>query len=171
MLWTRGELKSKAKDVLRMTYWPSLLVSLLILITSGGNGSSGGSNSGWRESGGSSLPTGWLMIIILIVIGIAIVALAIVLLVGCALEVGGRRYYLDASETKKANLSLLSYGFKNGYFNIIITYIIRGLWIFLGLILFIIPGIIWYYSYRMVPYILADNPKMSQVEPYNLVRK
>ncbi len=104
MLWTRGELKSKAKDVLRMTYWPSLLVSLLILITSGGNGSSGGSNSGWRESGGSSLPTGWLMIIILIVIGIAIVALAIVLLVGCALEVGGRRYYLDASETKKRQI-------------------------------------------------------------------
>ena len=38
--------------------------------------------------------------------------------------------------------------------------------LFLGLwtLLFIIPGIVKAYSYRMVPYILADNPEMSSTD-------
>ena len=37
--------------------------------------------------------------------------------------------------------------------------------------LFIIPGIIKSYSYRMVPYILADNPELGAVEAITLSRQ
>jgi uncharacterized membrane protein len=46
-MWTRKELKTKAKDVLRVTYWKAFLISLIIGFV-GGNGGSGG--------GGVSLP-------------------------------------------------------------------------------------------------------------------
>ena len=44
---------------------------------------------------------------------------------------------------------------------LIILNIIRGLIIVLGLILFIIPGIIFAFQYSQAGYILADNPDMS----------
>ncbi len=43
-------------------------------------------------------------------------------------------------------------------------YFLRGLYIFLWSLLFIIPGIIKSYAYFMTPYILADNPDMTASE-------
>ena len=42
--------------------------------------------------------------------------------------------------------------------------LLSGLFIFLWGLLFIIPGIIKSYSYRMVPYILRDEPELSPME-------
>lgn len=36
----------------------------------------------------------------------------------------------------------------------------------LWLLLFIIPGIVKIYEYRMIPYLLADNPNMSKQEAF-----
>ena len=41
---------------------------------------------------------------------------------------------------------------------------LKSLFTFLWGLLFIIPGIIKSYSYKMVPYILADNPGISATE-------
>lgn len=50
-MWTRAELKYRAKDVLRGSYWKALLVSLLLAITSGQVNYSG---SGFRNGLGSN---------------------------------------------------------------------------------------------------------------------
>ena len=41
---------------------------------------------------------------------------------------------------------------------------LRGLYVFLWSLLFIIPGIIKTYSYAMTPYIMADHPEMTAKE-------
>jgi uncharacterized membrane protein len=41
---------------------------------------------------------------------------------------------------------------------------LRGLYIFLWSLLFVIPGIIKTYSYAMTPFIMAENPHMSASE-------
>jgi uncharacterized membrane protein len=50
-----------------------------------------------------------------------------------------------------------TYKANNKYNKIILTMLIKDVIIFVWSLLFIIPGIIKYYSYKMVPYILAEN--------------
>jgi uncharacterized membrane protein len=50
---------------------------------------------------------------------------------------------------------------KNHYRGVVVTMLWRAWLNFLWFLLFIIPGIIMAYAYRMVPYILADNPNIG----------
>ena len=59
-----------------------------------------------------------------------------------------------------------SYAFSNGYMNVVKTMFLRGLFTFLWTLLFIIPGIIKGYEYRMIPYILAENPGIDSREAF-----
>lgn len=52
-------------------------------------------------------------------------------------------------------------GFKSSYINIVKTMFARNIRILSWSILFIIPGIVKAYKYRMVPYILAENPDID----------
>ncbi|MBO4897173.1 MAG: DUF975 family protein [Clostridia bacterium] len=58
----------------------------------------------------------------------------------------------------------MGFSFKNKYSNIVFTVFLRDLFIFLWSLLFIIPGIVKAYSYRLVPYILSDNPGINGEE-------
>lgn len=85
-------------------------------------------------------------------------------LVGYNLEVGGRRYFLRAAQGDE-KLSNTFSGIKSGtYVNVIGTMFLRSLYTFLWSLLFVIPGVIKTYAYRMVPYILAENPGMAPSE-------
>ena len=55
-------------------------------------------------------------------------------------------------------------GFKYNYLNVVKTMFFMNLWILLWTLLFIVPGIIKSYSYRLVPYILAENPDIDTNE-------
>ena len=170
-MWTRGSLKSRAKQALKGNYWKAFLVSLIIGIVNGAGGSSSNTletNNKYPDGGnidGSLMSNGiinegaikW-FIAFLVIIAIVVV---VRLIVGYSLEVGGRKFFVRASEGE-SNLGYLAYGFKNKrYTKILKTMFVRDLYLFLWTLLFIIPGIIKSYSYRMVPYILADNPNIG----------
>lgn len=57
-------------------------------------------------------------------------------------------------------------GFKN-FSSAVIAQLLITIFVFLWTLLFIIPGIIAYYSYSMVFYILSDNPQISAMEALN----
>ncbi len=165
-MWTRAELKARAKNILKGSYWKAFLVSIVMgLVSSGGSYSSSKSGSNAKSSG--MLGSGREEIVAAVLIGLfvgAIVFLIIVaikILVGYQLEVGGRRYFIQAAQGD-VNMGYLGYGFNGGrYFNIIKTMFWKNLMIFLWTLLLIIPGIIKQYAYMMVPYILADNPDIG----------
>ena len=75
------------------------------------------------------------------------------------LEVGCRSFFVRNAEAPAA-LGELGRGF-SPYGRSVGTMFLRGLFQFLWSLLFVIPGIIKHYSYRMVPYILADQPELS----------
>jgi uncharacterized membrane protein len=158
-MWQRSKLKTKAKSILKGNYWPAFLVSLIILITGGShNRSELGSGAG--GSGGGSFVNIDSQFIFLIG---AVILLLIVLriFIGYILEVGGRKYFIELSQGK-SDIGLLGYVFKEkSYTNVFTTMLLRSIYVFLWTLLLIIPGIIKSYSYRMVPYILADNPNLS----------
>lgn len=87
------------------------------------------------------------------------------------LEIGGCRFFLQNANSK-AEFGDLIYGFKNGdYTNNVITMFKRILFIILWTLLLILPGIIKAYEYRMVPYILAENPEMDSSDVLDLSRE
>ena len=62
-------------------------------------------------------------------------------------------------------------GFRGNYGRVVVTMLLRDLLIFAGTLLFVIPGIILTYSFRMVPYILAENPNVEATEALKMSRE
>lgn len=102
---------------------------------------------------------------------VILLVLAFRVLLGYALEVGARRYFIQAAEDN-ADLNCLGFAFeKQKYINIIKAMLWRGFINFLWYLLLIIPGIVKAYAYRMVPYILADNPNIGYKRALELSKK
>ena len=87
------------------------------------------------------------------------------------LTVGCQRFFTQNS-TERAELNEMGYGFgRGGYGRVVKTMLITDIFLILWTLLFIIPGLIKSYSYRMVPYILAQEPEISGREAINRSRE
>jgi uncharacterized membrane protein len=171
-MWSREFLKDRAKSVLKVSYWKAFLVSLIIAIACGddhglfkynhnygNNNSIHGTNSFLVQS--TKIFPFLALFSIVIVIAIILFVLAFHIFLGYPLEVGGRRYFVQAAQNH-IDLNYLGYGFSHEkYLDIVKTMLWRGLLNFLWFLLLIIPGIIKAYAYMMVPYILGDNPNIG----------
>ncbi len=101
-----------------------------------------------------------------------LVAIAFDILIANPLRMGAKTFFKTSAEIPHKKGGYLGEAFRNGnYGNVVKTMFLRDLFTFLWSLLFIVPGIIKGYSYRMVPYILADNPKMNSSEAILLSRK
>ena len=217
-MWTRKELKQRAKVLFKANYWKAVLAAIILSFIVGGF-SSGGSGAGISsafssmqaantvsgqtysaiedgetfdleeliEAGGYSEgipelpeeirpylesetpPTG----LVVATIGMILFLLLILTVIGIAtdillfnpLEVGVRRFY-SVNMYEKAQVRELAYAFDHSYKNIIKVMFFRDLYTFLWSLLFIIPGIVKSYEYRMIPYLLAEYPEMSQEDAF-----
>lgn len=86
------------------------------------------------------------------------------------LNISIRSFFLHNATGVPDGLHLMD-GFKSNHVNIAKTMFIRNIKILSWSLLFIIPGIVKAYKYRMVPYILAENPDMSTTEVLRLSEK
>lgn len=169
-MWSRKELKDRAKAVLRQIYWSAFGVSVVIAIAGGGNrwGSGGGGsrsnysrNSSFSDIQSSNFDWTVISIILIAVMIAAAVILCLRIFIGYSLEVGGRKFFVQSAQYRN-NKGCFSFGFdRQNYTGIIQTMFVKGLFTFLWTLLLIIPGIVKSYAYRMVPYILADNPNIG----------
>lgn len=173
-MWTREYLKTRAKEVLKVTYWKAFVVSL-ILIFVGGDSGLGNSSSNIRNNHRNNIHINNIHINLdqigndftpfynwtLIVTSIIIAFIIFRILIGYGLEVGGRRFFKQAAQMD-VKMGYLGYAFNSErYKGIMITMLYKGVLTFLWFLLLIIPGIIKSYAYSMVPYILADNPNIG----------
>ena len=108
-------------------------------------------------------------------VGIGVIAILLSVLLSTFLInplVVGIRRFLMVNREAKPELSELGFGFKNGaYKNVVKVMFMSGLYIFLWSLLFIIPGIVKAYQYRMVPYMLAENPNIDYRRALDLSRQ
>jgi len=170
-MWKIKDLKSRAIDVLKQSYWKAFLVSLVLAIVGGNQGAS--FNLNWNVNSSDftalwgSVGPGFDFPPVLIAIFIVAICFGILLLlafrifVGYPLEVGSRKYFVEGQQYI-FDLNHLGYAFnKTRYLDIIKAMFWRGFLNFLWFLLLIIPGIIALYAYRMVPFILTDNPNIG----------
>ena len=86
------------------------------------------------------------------------------------LEVGAA-YFFTRNSREEAKLDAVERGFAPHWSHNVWTMFLSDLFILLWSLLFLIPGIVKGYSYRMVPYIMAEHPEMTGTEAITLSRK
>lgn len=200
MMWTRKELKERAKEALKRNYWKIVLVSLIGMLIGGGLGSSGisGGGSDIRDMASDNVKehftehenddVDWegaeavqddiqmdirpqdIVAVAFTVIVVLIVA-AIVLAIGIALDVlllnpvqVGINRFMVKSLDDTTRIAEVGYTFDHNYKNGVKVMFFKDLYVVLWSLLFIVPGIYKAYQYRMVPYILGENPDMTYQE-------
>ena len=183
-MWTRSEIKETGKAAFKANYWRCVLVGFILMLLIGGTarGASGASSSeagietethvlsveinGTTYDSIEDLQQIPPEIVAAMVIGV-IVVVAIGLLLRAfifnPIEVGCFAFFKDNVRQPGASLDAIMTGFRN-YGHTFVTLFLRDLYCFLWTLLFLIPGIIKSYSYRMVPYILVDEPDLPANE-------
>ena len=179
-MWTRAELKDRGKAAFKRNYWKTVLVafilSLLTYSTSLSRGSSDASGEGLSEtthmladpasalSTNSQLVTGFFVGIgLTALVVIAVLGILIGVLLVLPLQVGSQRFlFLNLREP--ANVREVLWAFDSNYLNIVKVMFLKNLKIFAWALLLVIPGIVKAYEYRLVDYLLAENPALSSAE-------
>ena len=171
MSWSREYLKENAKQVLKWSYWNALAVCFLaaLLGGSGVSGSSTSANLTYSEDMTAEDPE-IVMIFLVIAAVMMLLSAAFRVFVGNPVQVGKHRFFIANRQQKGAIGQLFSL-FKQGrYLNVVKVMFLRDLYISLWSLLCIIPGVIKGYEYRMIPYLLAENPNLDAERAFQISR-
>lgn len=187
-MWTRSLLKKNAWENLKQYYWPALGVTVLAGIMGAHGGGGGGGGSSYTASNdyntGSDYPgsTGdsetdltFILVFIAIFAVVFILAMAISMaytcFVGNPTKCGECKYFVTARNGDQ-KFSHLFDNFKGGnYLPTVKTMFFMTLYVFLWSLLFIIPGIIKAYEYALVPYLLAENPRLPRQRAFEISKQ
>lgn len=118
-------------------------------------------------SGDSSLPPIFGIALLIVFLVILAIGLAISAFLFNPLKVGLQKFFLDNANDPKTGLNKNNIGvaFNNGnYMKVVGSMFSTDIFTILWSMLFIIPGIYKAYCWRMVPYIVSENPTISGKE-------
>ena len=170
-MWTISEVKEQGKAAFRTNYWNCVIVSIIMSIVTGGSlvgGRSAASGSGVAELKEyfADMDPALIPFIIMTVMSVFVFAMIIGILIKIfvfnPLKVGCYTFFRKNinGDGELGNVVSGFHDFGRTFITLFLTDLFLSLWS----MLFIIPGIIKSYSYRLVPYIIADNPELSSTE-------
>lgn len=209
-MWSRKELKRKAKRVLTVNYWRMVLVAFIMALITGGvatgtykfsnkdigfkgvSDNKQGDEIKWQEFKDdlqaasdaveeavetrledeetvAALVVFLIIFLVALLIGF-VVAAGISIFLKNPLVVGANGFFISNADGE-GELSNLGLAFRSNYKQIVLGMFLKGAFSFLWSLLLIVPGIIKAYEYRMIPYILADNPEIKQRDAFELSKK
>lgn len=116
---------------------------------------------------------------IVIILSIYLLAIVIIFLIKMLIQiflvnpvtVSKNVYYINNRNGIGRVRDLVTSFTRGSYSSIVKSMFMRDLYTGLWALLFIIPGIIKYYSYFMVPYIVAENPSISVARAFEISKK
>lgn len=184
-MWTRKELKSKAIERLKNNYLMCVVVALIFSYLATNSSGIRVDVKEFTQSGNkvslltdhifdTLLPDSLSRVMIHFnhlgrnVLGFMILVLGFCLAIFIfnMLEVGVRKFFIKNVSGKPQIEELISV-FRNEYYmDNVKTMLMRVIYQFLWSLLLVIPGIYKSYEYRMIPYILAEHPEMSDKEAF-----
>ncbi len=183
-MWTRGLLKQNAWNQLKGYYWTAVGVSTLGGLITGAlsfelkldENEVQDPVAALREKMSDFLPaqmTHDQFVTLLITLSIisVITSLLYTFFIANPVTCGKDRYFVRA-RGGDSDFGNLFYYFKSGrYLNSVKVMFRRDLSVFLWTLALIVPGIIKAFEYALVPYLLADNPKLSKERAFEISRK
>ncbi|MCR4762735.1 MAG: DUF975 family protein [Lachnospiraceae bacterium] len=165
-MWNRAEIKTKGKESMKRNYWKSVVAALIYLLffASTGVSSKSGADEFDMEKFLQDPDAALILGIVAAAMGVGLlISFVLKLFVFNPLEAGCNRFFLT-NQDSDANLGELGHNFKNNYMSTAIGLFLRDLLVCIGCFLFVVPGIILHYSYRLVPYILSEDASISATE-------
>ncbi len=102
----------------------------------------------------------------LIILIVGLLSILLNVFVFNPLQVGCQHWFIHSRTEDNYNIGSVGFTFKEGYGNVTKTMFLKELYTFLWSLLFVFPGIVKSYEYRMIPYLLAENPYMSTDEAF-----
>ncbi len=172
-MWRIGDLKFRGMAAMKRNYGSVLACSLLMSFVLGGTGATTSSSSLKDVTEKLKENPNFAEIVI-----IALSAMAILIALGIVFNIlvanplyTGCRYFFSENTKGPAPIGIVGRGFKPNWKNVVLTMFLTNLFEFLWFMLFIIPGFVKIYSYRLVPYIIADNPELSGTEAITISRR
>lgn len=164
-MWTRHDLKAKAKVAFKANYWKCVLVAFLAMLFEGAITTNTSRQTFKDVASGDGVhldPSAFSPIIALAIGGSALLLVIVVIAIDIflinPLVVGCDNFFLNNRRDSQTKVGAMSFAFSTNYKNIVKTRFMTDLFITLWTLLLIVPGIIKMYEYRMVSYILAENP-------------
>ena len=178
-MWSRSQLKERAKVGVKRNYWKTVLVTLISGLIVGSLGAAGHFGSAFGSADAESAltpelqsflgalpPAFWGFLAVFAIFVAAFAVFAAIALVN-PFDIGTYQYSLNALRGQ-GNISDLGHGFDVSYKRNVKVMFFYDLYSVLWTMLFIIPGLVKIYEYRMIPYILADHPDMDKKEVFAL---
>ena len=117
------------------------------------------SGGGWNEE-----LTGFLVTGATFLFAAALVMTVVYFILGSVVETGYAKFNLELVERRKEPEIGTMFGYFTYWKTTAAAWLLRSLYVCLGLLLFIIPGIVAGYSYAMTGYILAEHPELTATE-------
>ncbi len=149
-MWTRAELKGRAKAGLKQYYW----YGVLMVLAEG------------AIAGGASLVASFIPLLNFVAGPVVALFVVNVLIVGLF------SYFTQSTETESnVGIDALFGGFKGNCMNVVAVMFFKGLFQFLWSLLFCIPGVIKSYEYRMIPYLAAEFPEKDRKEIFAMSKQ
>ena len=88
-----------------------------------------------------------------------------------AISVSECRFFMLNTEGR-ADIGAMADPVKSGYFgNVLLTMFVQTIFVSLWSFLLIVPGIMKFYEYRMIPYLLAEYPDMERSEAFRISKE
>ena len=185
---TTSELRTAARMALQGNWGKAVLVGLVASLL-GGTGSSGpeinfeyndnGANVNLEFAGQTIYSTSeslnpqlvaFLTGAATFIIIAAIVFAVIMILIGSIVEIGYAKVNLNLMQHEEPSFDTL-FAYLPYWKTAVISSLLRSLYVLLWSLLFIIPGIVASYSYRMTSYILAENPDLTASEAIDMSKQ
>ena len=120
-------------------------------------GSSAGSATGTEEE--VAITFG----IILFIVAVFAIVGAVYILIGAIAGLGYAKFNLALYENETADFKMI-FSERSRYKDCFKLFVMQYLYIVIGSLLLVVPGVIAYYANIMAPYIMVDNPQMTARE-------
>ena len=164
-MWSISDIKQEGRNAFKANYWNCVIAALILTVISGAGGGAYANSVSSNASSASTSNEGAAFYFAIVAASalILLANLAVRVFLLNPLEVGCSHFFSKNTEDNTVSLGLIKEGFGD-YGRIFGTLLLRDIFITLGCILLLIPGIILAYSYRLVPYIVVDEPNLSATE-------
>ncbi|MGN0467005.1 MAG: DUF975 family protein [Lachnospiraceae bacterium] len=189
-MWNRIDLKYAAKEHMRKNYWVCVAVGFIYVIIQSlvsGSGSASGRGSvddidnitknteinEFVDYAANYLREHPLIILGIFGVGVVgiVISLIVKLFIGYQIEVGVKGFFVKNTYTEPKVGEILSTYHNGSIGSVALTQFLVELFIVLWSLLLVIPGIIKSYQYKMIPYILAENPDIEWREAFALSKQ
>ena len=167
-MWDRKDLKEKGRNAFRANRVTCIFAAFLLSLVAGGSpvGTYSINSKDTQNLDSLNVPPEVWKAIIAVLGGAVIVGFLLSVFVFNPVQVGLKHFFVQNATDSKTNLGRHNIGlaFSDNFTNIVAAMFTTGIFVFLWTLCLIVPGIIKSYSWRMVPYIIAEDPEITGTE-------